>query len=114
MGTGPPLNAGRGFAIPARLHVFLGFMTQFMVILGVLGGVVPTLHKQGVNSVLLGVGAAAALIIIQLIIGGIGRLIPVRCKACRSRSHFLGFGWWPFKYRYGCRQCGLEMRFEVG
>lgn len=122
MSTSPPTTEGppgatptrRGFAIPPRLHVFLAFMTQFVVLIALLGGVVPTLHTRGVHAVVLAVGAAAALVAIQLLIGGIGRLIPVRCSACKSRSYFLGFGWWPFKYRYGCRQCGQEMRFEVG
>ncbi len=42
---------------------------------------------------------AACLIAVQLALWGLGRLVPVRCHNCRSRSYFSGFGWWPLSLR---------------
>ena len=112
----PPTNIGQtaaGFAIPPRLHVGVLFMIQFVFVLALFGGVVPTLHKQGFNLWLLIAGSAAGFIAVHLGLGFLFRLLPVRCRHCRSRSYFRGFMWWPFIYRYHCSSCGQEMRFEV-
>ena len=101
-----------GFAVPPFLHVFVLFMTQFSVTLFL---VIPVqwLHERGMNSALLAVGAIATLVGIYFLIAFIGKLIPARCKYCRSPSHYRGLGWWPFTYRYDCKHCGKEMGFEV-
>jgi len=88
-------------------------MTQFIVMMLGLGVAVPTLHERGVNSIVLSIGAAVGLVGVHLLIGAIGRLLPVRCRHCGGHSTFRGFGWWPFIYRYACQQCEQEMRFEV-
>lgn len=102
-----------GFAIPARLHVFLLFMTQFIVLILALGGLVPTLHSQGMSLVLLVPGAFAGVIGVHLVLGALARLIPVRCRPCGSAIRFAGFGWWPFVYRYPCGACGHTTRLEI-
>jgi hypothetical protein len=111
--TAPAPPASKGFAIPGRLHVFTLFMTQFMVMILGLGGVVPHWHRQGVHAVILVLGSIVGLIALHLVLGLIGRVVPTRCKGCRGQSHFGGFGWWPFIYRYRCQACGLERRMEV-
>lgn len=109
----PNAFRSRGFAIPPFLHVFLMFMTQFTATLFL---VIPVmvLHKEGVNSVLLAIGAIAVLVGIHLLIAFLGRFVPVRCKHCRHSSHYRGLAWWPFVYRYDCKHCGQGMTFEVG
>jgi hypothetical protein len=104
----------QGFAIPPRLHVFFLFMTQFIVLIAVLGGVVPTLHDRGIATPILAVGTIAFVIVVHLTLGLLAKLVPVRCRQCRSPSSFLGFGWWPFIYRYTCPRCGSQLRIEVG
>jgi hypothetical protein len=112
--TGTDANpSAAGFAIPARLHVILLFMTQLLIVLALFGGVVPAYYEQGVNIGILVAGSAASLIAVHLALGGLGRLVPVRCHKCRSRSYFGGFGWWPFTYRYACSTCGHERRLEI-
>jgi hypothetical protein len=88
-------------------------MTQFIVLIFGLGIAVPALHARGMNSVLLALATAGALIAIHFLIAVVGRFLPVRCKYCLWPSHYRGFGWWPFTYRYACGHCGQEMRFEV-
>ncbi len=111
--SGSPTRASSGFAVGARLHVFLLFMTQFMIILAVGGGVIPALHERGVSTVVLVIGAILGLVAVHLAIAAAGRLLPVRCRGCGGRSYFLGFGWWPFIYRYPCSTCGQVTRLEV-
>lgn len=89
-------------------------MTQFMVLILGLGGLVPYLHQNGVSAVLLGLGALASFAAMQLALGHVLRLVPVRCPACDGRSYFAGFGWWPFIYRFNCGECGIQRRIEVG
>jgi hypothetical protein len=108
-----PRPRASGFAVPARLHVFLVFMTQFIVMLAAFGGVAPTLHESGVNTALLILGSAVFLVLFHLVFGALARLLPVRCRHCGARARFAGFGWWPFIYRYDCRDCSQGMRFEV-
>ena len=100
-------------AVPPRLHVFVTFMLQFMLLISILGGVVPTLHTRGVPWLVLIPAAAASLVVLHFLIAQAGRLIPVRCRECRSSSRYHGFGWWPFTYRYVCPRCGTRMRFDV-
>jgi hypothetical protein len=106
-------RSATGFAVPGRFHVILLFMTQFILLLAVFGIVVPTLHGKGVSTVLLIAGSVAFVVALQLVLGALGRLLPVRCRNCRAPARFRGFGWWPFIYRYDCRDCGQQMRFEV-
>ena len=89
-------------------------MTQFMVLLLGLGILLPYFHERGVSTIVLALGALAAFAFLQVILGLVLRLIPVRCLNCRGRSRFAGFGWWPFIYRFSCGACGLQRRFEVG
>jgi hypothetical protein len=111
----PPTHPSgrRGFALPGRLHVGVLFMIQFMLLISVFGGVVPTLHHQGVSTILLVAGSIVFVIVMELTLSVIGRLFPVRCRSCGARAKFRGLGWWPFIYRYDCRDCGQAMRFEV-
>ena len=109
-----PPSPRPGVAFPGRLIVILVFMTQFMVLLLGLGILLPYLHQRGVSTILLALGALASFALLQAILGLVLRLIPVRCLNCRGRSHFGGFGWWPFIYRFNCGGCGLVRRFEVG
>ncbi len=109
----PARHPARGFAVPGKLHVILLFMTQFMLMMGVFGIVVPTLHGQGWSTVVLVAGSVTFVIAVHLVLGLLGRLLPVRCRHCRGRARFRGFWWWPFIYRYDCRDCGQGMRFEV-
>lgn len=51
-----------GFAVPARLHVFLLFMTEFVLLLVVLGGVIPTLHRRGISPMVLIAGTVAFIV----------------------------------------------------
>jgi len=106
-------RGGRPWAVAPRLHVFLIFMTQFILIIMGFGAVVPLLHKRGVPVVGLVLASAAGLVALHFVIAVLGARIPVRCKECGSRSRYRGFGWWPFTYRYRCGQCGHEMRYEV-
>lgn len=108
-----PVPGARGFAIPARLHVFVLFMIQFVALIAGLGGVVPALYHSGVNPVLLGLGTVAALLVLHFVLGRLSRLIPVRCRPCGAAARFAGFGWWPFIYRYPCGTCGLTTRLEI-
>jgi hypothetical protein len=109
-----PATAPRpGFGVPARFHLILLFMTQFIFFLAVFGGFVPTLHQQGTSLWLLVPGAIAVVLIFHFVLGVLGRLLPVRCRPCGAVSRFRGFGWWPFIYRYPCATCGQEMRLEV-
>jgi hypothetical protein len=110
----PRPSAGTGLAFPGRLIVFLVFMTQFIVLLLGLGGLVPYLHERGVSTILLALGAIAGFAALQVILSLVLRFIPVRCLNCRGRSRFAGFGWWPFIYRFNCLSCGLQRRLEIG
>jgi hypothetical protein len=107
----PPRRRER--AIPARIHVFLIFMIQFIAAIAILGGAVPTLHRSGWHPVLLALFAAAALLALHFGIEVIGQAMPVRCTRCGSASRFRGFRWWPFTYRYACPRCGAEARYAV-
>jgi len=89
-------------------------MAQFLILILGLGGLVPYLHQNGVNAVVLGLGALASFAALQAVLGFAMRHIPVRCPACGGRSHFAGFGWWPFIYRFNCGACGIQRRIEVG
>lgn len=99
--------------MPPRLHVFLIFMTQFIVVMALLGGVVPLLHARGLSWAVLVPAAAAALVVLHYLIAVAGRLIPVWCRECKGRSRYRGFGWWPFTYCYDCTSCGTTTRYEV-
>jgi hypothetical protein len=110
--TGP--STPTGFALPGRLLVVLVFMTQFIALLLGLGILLPYLHQNGVNTVVLALGAIASFLALQAGLGVIMRLIPVRCLSCGGRSYFAGFGWWPFIYRSTCGSCGMQRRLEVG
>jgi hypothetical protein len=90
------------------------FMTQFMALIGGGGGVAPYLHAKGINSIVLGLGALGGFALLQLLLGLLLKFVPVRCPSCRGRSHFAGFGWWPFIYRFTCESCGGTLRVEVG
>lgn len=103
-----------GFAVPGRLVVFVIFMVQFIVLLLGLGILLPYLRQQGTSIVVLVVGAIAGFALIQVVLGLLMRLIPIRCPTCRGRSQFDGFGWWPFIYRFTCGACGMQRRIEVG
>ncbi len=111
MTTSPP--APPRFAFWPRWHVGLMFMVQFIVLMFALGGVVPTLHAKGVSTPLLVVGTAGFLVAAHYLIAVIGGLIPVRCRHCRFRTRYFGFGWWPFTYRYQCSHCGHPMKLEM-
>lgn len=89
-------------------------MSQFMILILGLGGLLPYLHQQGVNAVILGLGAIASFAALQAILGLAMRRLPVRCTTCGGRSYFAGFGWWPFTYRFNCGECGMQRRIEVG
>ncbi len=102
-----------GFAIPARLHVFLLFMIQFTFLILALGGLVPWLHSQGVSLVLLVPGTVVGVIGVHLGLGAVASLVPVRCRPCGSVTRFAGFGWWPLIYRYPCGACGHTTRLEI-
>ena len=120
MSTPPPdatpnaKQSAKGFAVPPKLHVGVLFMIQFMVLIMFFGMTVPEYHTKGVSTPVLVIASVGVLIVLQLLLSMIGKLLPVRCKQCRSQSRFLGFGWWPFIYRYGCGQCGQQMKYEVG
>ncbi len=111
--TAAPPPAVRGFAVPARLHAFLLFMTQFVVLIGAFGGVVPVLYRQGVHPAVLGLGGAAGLVVFHLGLGALARVLPVRRAQCQATARFTGFGWWPFIYRYRCGACGTLTRLEI-
>ena len=112
--TSQPDHAARGFAVPARFFVIVLFMIQFMLILAAFGGFIPTLHAQGVSTVLLVLGGLGFLVVMQLVLGFLAKLAPVRCAQCPGVSRFLGFGWWPFIYRFQCGECGTAAWLEVG
>lgn len=103
-----------GFALPGRLLVVVMFMIQFMALLGGLGIYVPLLHEQGVSTGVLVLGSLAGFAALQLVLGFLVKLVPVRCPPCGARSWFAGFGWWPFIYRFDCPSCGSQRRLEVG
>ena len=105
--------AASGWAVPPRLHVFLTFMLQFILLMTLLGGTLPWLHGRGVSWALLVPAAAAVLVALHFMIAVAGKWLPVRCQRCRSRSRYRGFGWWPFTYRYDCTECGTQMRYDV-
>lgn len=102
-----------GFAVPGRLIAGVVFMIQFMT--AIMGGgiLIPYYQEQGVHWAVLAVGALAAFALLQVVLGFCLTLVPVRCLACRGSSRFLGFGWWPFIYRFGCSGCGLVRRIEI-
>lgn len=104
----------RGFALAGRLLVVVVFMTQFLILILGLGGLLPYLHQQGVNGALLALGTLVAFFALHALLGFALRRIPVRCRACGGRSYFTGFGWWPFIYRFCCGACGMERRMEIG
>lgn len=110
--AGPSTPAG--FALPGRLLVGVAFMTQFMAFILGLGILVPYLHQNGVNTVILALGAIASYAALQTLLSLIMKVIPIRCHPCGGRSYFVGFGWWPFIYRFNCPSCGTQRRFEVG
>ena len=101
------------FAISARLHVFLMFMLQFMGLILILGIAFPELHESGFPTVVLLIAAAGVMVAFHYLLSIVGALIPVRCRGCLSRTRYFGFGWWPFKYRYACAQCGHQTIFEI-
>jgi len=114
MTTPASAPASKGFAIPPRMHVIVLFMIQFITLISVFGGVVPTLHQQGYSTPLLVVGSLVFVVAFHFIVGLLGKLVPVRCRQCGAQSRFQGYGWWPFIYRYLCAQCGAGLRIEVG
>jgi hypothetical protein len=75
---------------------------------------VPELRKRGVGVPLLVIGAIIVVVLLHLLLGALGKLVPVRCRECGEASRYHGFGWWPFKYRYTCTRCRHTMGFEVG
>lgn len=101
------------WALAPKFLVFLLFMTQFMLIIALGGGVVPTLHSNGYSLVLLIPAAILVVLAVHLVLSAIVKRLPVRCRQCKSRSRFHGFGWWPFIYKFDCADCGTQMRFEV-
>ena len=102
------------FAIPARLHVVVLFLIQFVVLLLLGGGAVPALYEQRlVATPLLVVGAIVVLGGAVAAVAEVARLIPVRCKGCGDHAAFRGAAWWPFTYRYACARCGHAMRYDV-
>ncbi|HEU5219789.1 MAG TPA: hypothetical protein VFU23_14110 [Gemmatimonadales bacterium] len=101
------------FAIPAGLHVGVLFMVQFIFSIALFGGVIPSLHRRGYHTVLLVIGGIVCMLVLHIVLGALARLVPARCRGCRSRASFQGFGWWPFIYRYQCSSCGQETRLEV-
>lgn len=107
-----PAQTRRGFAFPPRLLVGIVFMTQFIALMIGVGGYVPTLHEQGISTLILVLGSVAAFAGFQVVLGFLLRFIPVRCR-CQNRAYFGGFGWWPFTYRFRCPDCGTELRIEV-
>jgi hypothetical protein len=109
----PTRPAARGFAVPGRFHVILLFMTQFILLMAAFGIAVPTWHERGVSMVLLAAGSVAFVAAMQLGLGAVAKLLPVRCRGCGGGARFRGFGWWPFIYRYDCGDCAQETRFEV-
>ncbi len=116
MATPPPIPdrpAKAPLAIPARAHVFLIFMLQFIVVMVAFGVTVPALHSLGVPTAVLVVGSVVFLVGVHFVIALLGRLIPVRCGQCRARTRYYGFGWWPFTYHYVCRHCGHAMKYEI-
>jgi len=110
--TAPP--PPRGFAIPPRMHVIVLFMIQFITLIAVFGGVVPTYHQEGISTVILVVASLTFVVAFHFVLGLLGKLVPVRCKQCGAPSRFQGYGWWPFIYKYQCSGCGAGMRIEVG
>ena len=88
-------------------------MIQFVTLILGLGGLLPYLHQNGANTVLLGLGAVASFAALQAVLSFVMRRIPVRCPPCGGRSYFAGFGWWPFIYRFTCSACGIQRRIEV-
>jgi hypothetical protein len=106
-------RSASGFAVPGKFHVIVLFMTQFMFLIALFGGVVPTLHRQGMSTIVLIAGSVPIVVLVNLGLSALGRFLPVRCRHCRARARFRGLGWWPFIYRYDCRDCGQTMRFEV-
>jgi hypothetical protein len=74
----------------------------------------PLLRQRGTPVPLLVILGLVFLVVVHVVVGALAKLFPVRCAACRGRGRFQGFGWWPFIYRYRCRQCDHPMRFEVG
>lgn len=71
--------------IPPRLHVFLTFMTQFIIAIAALGGVVPALHARGVHLAVLVPATVAGLVLLHLMIATVGKLLPVWCRECQMR-----------------------------
>jgi hypothetical protein len=51
--------------------------------------------------------------VLQVMLGFCLKAVPVRCQQCRGKSRFLGFGWWPFIYRFACSSCGSLRRIEI-
>lgn len=100
-------------AIRPRLHVFLIFMIQFVLIMALVGGVVPTLHQGGWSWAILVPAAIVSLVILHYLISVVGRVVPVKCPQCSGRSRYRGFGWWPFAYRYVCASCGTTAKYDV-
>ena len=99
--------------IGPKFHVAVLFILQLVFFLLVFGGVVPHFHRQGVSLILLVLGSVGGVLLFHYLLGLLGRLVPARCRACRSGCRFQGFGWWPFTYRYRCSGCGNEARLEV-
>ena len=111
-------GAGRSrhaaFAVPGTPVVIVAFMIQFMACLFGGGIWLPSLHERGMGYPVLAIMGLAAFVLLNVVLGALLKLIPVRCTACRAPSRFLGFRWWPFIYRFGCAACGTVRRFEVG
>ena len=101
------------WALPPKLLVILLFMTQFILIIALGGGVVPTLHSQGYSLVLLIPAAILVVVAVHFVLSAVGKRHPDRCRQCKARSRFHGFGWWPFIYKFDCAECGTQMRFEI-
>lgn len=73
--------------------------SAFRILILGLGGLLPPLHRQGVNAVILGLGALISFWAFQGLPGIAMRRIPVRCRGCGGRSYFTGLGGWHSIYR---------------
>lgn len=111
--TSPTPIGPKAFAIPARLHVFVTFMSQFMAAIAGIGILPFTLQQMGINSPLSWVLGVVAIILAYLIFAWLGRMVPVRCKSCSAAARYRGLGKWPFIYRYDCNACGVTRTLEI-
>ena len=100
--------------MPPKLHVGITFMIQFIILILGFGIGWSYLKERGVPVPLLILIGLVFIVLVHIVVGALAKVFPVRCNQCRGKGRFLGFGWWPFIYRYRCRQCDAGMRFEVG